>query len=188
MGHQDSKYRNSRNSRMEFDSVYFWTNTIKDWKCVLENNQYKEIIISSWRELVSRGMVVVYGFVIMPNHLHVIWEMKGPNGKEMPYASFNKYTSHMIINNLNSVSPNRLSEFKVDDNDRLFRIWQRDPLAILMDSKEKLEQKLTYLHNNPLQAHWILADSPENYRWSSAMFYEKGADDFGFITHYMDRF
>ena len=185
MGRQDIKYRNSR---MEFDSVYFWTDTVKDWICVLGNDKYKEIIISSWRELVYRKMVIVYGFVIMPNHLHVIWEMKEPNGKEMPHASFNKFTSHRIVNDLNSFSPKKLSKFKVDDNDRLFRIWQRDPLAILMDSREKLEQKLAYLHHNPLQVHWNLADSPENYRWSSAKFYENGIDDFGFLTHYMERF
>ena len=106
----------------------------------------------------------------------------------MPHASFNKFTSHMIVKDLNTISPKTLSKFKVDDNDRLFRIWQRDPLAILMDSREKLEQKLAYLHKNPLQSHWNLADRPENYPWSSALFYEKGTDDFGFITHYMDRF
>ncbi|MBN3583177.1 transposase [Algoriphagus aestuarii] len=173
---------------MEFNSVYFWTDSIKGWISVLEQNKYKEIIISSWRELVSRGMVIVYGFVIMPNHLLVIWEMKQPNGKEMPHASFNKFTSHMIINDLKVVSPKILSRFKVEDKDRLFRIWQRDPLAILLDSREKLEQKLNYLHNNPLQSHWNLSDSPENYPWSSALFNEKGIDEFGFITHYLDRF
>ena len=67
---------------MNFGEVYFWTDTIKDWKKLLNPDKYKEIIISSWHELVSRGLVVVYGFVIMPNHVHVVWEMKEPNGKE----------------------------------------------------------------------------------------------------------
>ncbi|GAA0878606.1 hypothetical protein GCM10009119_15740 [Algoriphagus jejuensis] len=177
-----------RNSHMEFDAVYFWTDTVKDWKCLLASDRYKEIVVKSWRELVSRGMVIVYGFVIMPNHLQVIWEMKEPNGKEMPHASFNKFTSHMIVKDLKAVSQGRLSDFRVEEEDRAFRVWQRDPLAILMDSREKLEQKLNYLHQNPLQAHWNLADRPENYRWSSALFYERGIDEFGFVTHYMDRF
>lgn len=181
---QESNYRNFK---MEFDSVYFWTDTVKDWNCILKQEKYKDIILSSWRELVSRGMVVIYGFVIMPNHLHVIWEMKKLNGKEMPHASFNKFTGHRIVSDLNEYNPKVLPKFKVDDNDRMFRIWQRDPLAVLLDSREKLEQKLTYLHNNPLQSHWNLTDSPENYRWSSALFYEQGLDEFGFLTHYMDR-
>ena len=78
--------------------------------------------------------------------------------------------------------------FKVDEKERKFRVWQRDPLAILMDGKLKLEQKIDYIHFNPLQEMWNLADSPENYRWSSAKFYETGEDEFGVLTHYMDRF
>ena len=53
--------------------------------------------------------------------------------------------------------------------------------------KELVFQKLNYSHNNPLQDHWKLADSPENYKWSSAKFYETGIDEFGFLTHYLDR-
>jgi REP element-mobilizing transposase RayT len=92
-GHIESKYRNSR---MEFDQVYFWTDTIKDWKLLLKQDKYKALIISSWQELVKRNQVVIYAFVIMPNHLHVVWEMREPNGKEMPHASFNKFTSVLI--------------------------------------------------------------------------------------------
>jgi len=57
-----------------------------------------------------------------------------------------------------------------------------------MDSKEKMEQKLEYIHLNPLQEHWSLVDRPEYYKWSSAMFYEKGIDEFGFLTHYGEKF
>jgi putative transposase len=81
-----------------------------------------------------------------------------------------------------------LEIFKVEEKGREYRIWKRDPLAVLMDSKMKVEQKITYIHENPMQEHWNLTDRPENYKWSSAHFYEKGLDEFGFITHYMERF
>ena len=68
---------------MQFDNVYFWTDTIKDWKRLLKPDKYKEVIISSWQELTDRKMIRVYGFVIMPNHLHIVWEMNEPNGKEI---------------------------------------------------------------------------------------------------------
>lgn len=185
MEHQPSQYRNSR---MIFGEAHFWTDTIKDWKKLLNQDKYKEIIISSWQELVSRGLVAVYGFVIMPNHIHVVWEMKEPNGKEAPHASFNKYTSHAILKDLKGSHPEVPPYFKVDDPERKYRIWQRDPLAILMDSRVKVEQKILYMHNNPLHERWNLADRPENYRWSSARFYESGTDEFKFLTHYLDRF
>ncbi|MCE7039743.1 transposase [Dyadobacter sp. CY312] len=183
--HLESKYRNSR---MEFDKVYFWTDTIKDWKHLLKQDKYKDLIISSWQELIRRENIVIYAFVIMPNHLHVVWEMKEPNGKEMGHASFNKFTSHLIVKDLKINHPNVLPHFKVDEKERQYRIWQRDPLAILMDTKLKVEQKINYIHNNPLHERWNLASRPEEYPWSSAEFYESGKDEFGILTHYGERF
>jgi hypothetical protein len=45
-------------------------------------------------------------------------------------------------------------------------------------------QKLGYIHDNPLQQKWQLADLPENYKYSSARFYETGEDEFRLLTHY----
>ena len=124
----------------------------------------------------------------MPNHLHVIWEMKEKNGREMPYASFNKATAHLITKDLKENHPAVLPYFKVTEREREYRIWQRDLLAVLMDSKDKFIQKFNYIHLNPLQEHWNLAKRPEEYEWSSANFYETGKDDFGFLTHFIERF
>lgn len=177
----------ARNSRMDFNQVYFWTSTIKDWKRLLTPDKYKEIIINCWRELVKRQKVAIYAFVIMPNHLHTVWEMLEPNGKEMPHASFNKFTSHQFLTDLRIHHPQVLPFFKVDD-ERRHRFWQRDALAVLMDDHAKMRQKVNYIHNNPLQERWNLAARPEEYAWSSAQFYETGLNDFGFLTDYRERF
>ncbi|MDN5200031.1 transposase [Fulvivirgaceae bacterium BMA10] len=179
----------ARKSRMFLNEVYFWTDTIKDWKHLLKQDQFKEIILNSWNFLVKKKKIVAYGFVIMPNHLHVIWEMLASNGREMPHASFNKFTSHMFLEELKVHNQNLLQEF-ISNNmaDRNHRFWQRDPLAILMDSKAKIEQKLDYIHLNPLQEQWNLTKDPEDYKWSSAKYYASGVDDFRFLSHYKDKF
>jgi len=115
-------------------------------------------------------------------------ERQGDRNAARPHASFNKYTSHTILKDLKANHSNVLPHFKVDDPERSHRIWQRDPLAILMDNQKKVEQKIIYMHNNPLHERWNLVDCPESYRWSSAGFYETGVDEFGILTHYMDRF
>lgn len=106
----------------------------------------------------------------------------------MPYASFNKFTSHSIAKEMMSNDPRLIANFLVDEPDRKVRIWQRDPLAVLMDTKNKVEQKIDYIHLNPLQSHWNLANRPEDYKWSSAYFYERGVNEFGFLTDYRERF
>ena len=177
-----------RKSIMNIDEVYFWTNTIKDWKHLLENDSFKGIIMDQLLWLKERNKVAVYGFVIMPNHMHIIWEMLDMNGKEKPYASFNKWTSSQFLKKLRVSNPEKITQHIERSADRNHRCWQRDALAIPMNSKLVVEQKLEYIHSNPLQGHWSLVSSPEDYKWSSAGFYQTGQDDFNLLTHYMNRF
>ncbi|AKQ47710.1 transposase [Rufibacter radiotolerans] len=173
---------------MQLGEVYFWTNTIKDWKKLLKPDKYKQVILEQLQWLVEQKKIAVYGFVIMPNHLHLIWEMLQMNGKEMPYASLNKWTSSSFLRDLRQHHPLALSSFVEDTKERKHRFWQRDPLAVLLPSKQLVEQKLEYVHLNPLQEHWQLALRPEDYLWSSANFYATGKDSFSILTHYQDRF
>lgn len=177
-----------RNSKMLLNEVYFWTDTIKDWNRLLEEDHYKMMIINCWKELIVRKKICIYGFVIMPNHLHILWEMLDKNGKETPYASFNKFTSHQFLNNIREHSTRKLNRYREVTIERNHRFWQRDPLAINVKSRRVAEQKLDYIHLNPLQEHWSLVRKPEDYKWSSARFYETGEDEFGIITHYRERF
>jgi len=51
----------------------FFTATILEWKHLLIEDKYKDIIIESLRFLVKEKRVVVYSFVLMPNHIHIIF-------------------------------------------------------------------------------------------------------------------
>ena len=52
----------------------------------------------------------------------------------------------------------------------------------LMD-KRGIYTKMEYIHHNPVAAG--LCVYPEDYKYSSAKFYETGKDAFGFLTHWM---
>jgi REP element-mobilizing transposase RayT len=181
-------FHHPRNSKMVLNEVYFWTDTVKDWHKIFKQEKYSILVIDVLFELVNSGHIKVYAFVIMPNHLHIVWELLKKNGKEMPHASFNKKTAHLIVKDLKANHPKVLPYFKVQETERQYRVWQNYPLAVLMDSQWKVEQKIDYIHLNPLQDHWNLAISPEEYKWSSAKFYEQGIDEFGFLTDYREVF
>jgi hypothetical protein len=51
------------------------------------------------------------------------------------------------------------------------KVWEDGYDAKDVFSPEFLRQKMTYIHNNPCQSHWRLAERPEEYVWSSARFY-----------------
>lgn len=177
-----------RNSFLEYNETYFWTCTIKDWKHLLKEDNYKELLISSLKKLVDKNLIEIYGFVIMPNHMHSILKPLKPNGKEKPSSSFLKETAHLIKKDLLINDQNILMHFLVSEADRSYRIWQRDALAIELFNEKILEQKLTYIHQNPIQEKWGLSVYPEDYYWSSAKFYETGIDDFKILKHYKDYF
>ncbi len=79
--------------------------------------------------------------------------------------------------------PQVLKIFEVDAKDRKYQVWQRNPLSIDLWAKEVYIQKMEYIHNNPVTAG--LCSYPEQYKYSSAKFYETGEDEFGILTHWV---
>jgi len=173
---------------MELEKIYFFTATILNWRKLLAPDKYKQMIVDSLKHLVDKQKIAVYAFVVMPNHIHLIWEMLEKNGKEMPHASFMKYTAHQFLEDLRAHHPQVLSYFEVEDKkERKHQFWERNSLPIWLYTPSVIHQKLTYIHHNPTTPQWALADDYVDYQYSSAKFYEMGQDDFGFLTHYQTR-
>ena len=168
-----------RQSFTELGKIYFWTATIHKWYQLLEKDEHKQILLDSLKFLSDKGLVSIYAFVIMPNHVHFIWQPHRLNGKESPLGSFLKFTAHKLLMQLKSDKED--SKYLVDIPNKKHEIWQRDPLATELISLEVAKQKLNYVHYNPISGKWNLAKDDISYRFSSARFYETGIDDFGFL-------
>ena len=173
-----------RQGQMDLDIPYFYTISIRNFRTLLKEDYLKMTIISSLQYLSQKEIIEVYGYVIMPNHVHLIWKFLKFNGKESPSASFNKFTAHQFRKYLLSNFPKELSNYIVNQNDRAMQFWQRDPLAIPLSCEDNLIQKLEYIHANPTQEKWHLANWPEEYKCSSARFYLTGVDEFNFLQHF----
>jgi putative transposase len=164
----------------------FFTATILEWKPLLKPDKYKDIILESLKFLVRNQRVKVYGFVIMPNHLHLLWKMEEPHKREDVQRDFLRFTAQQIKFDLVQHHPAVLEKFWVGAKDRQYQFWERNPLSVYCYSKAVTEQKLDYIHRNPVQEKWQLAPVPEDYPYSSARFYLEGKDEFGFLTHYLN--
>ena len=185
---KDFKYKGHRNSYTELNEVYFWTITINKWQHLLKQDENKMIIINSLQWLVQKELVKIYGYVIMPNHIHLMWEQLAMNGKEFPKNSFEKFTAKTLVSNMKAGHDINLKNYSVTATDRQYNIWLRDPLAIKVFSRDMASQKLDYMHLNPMQSHWLLCNNPVDYRFSSAIFYEQNVDEFGLLTHFGEVF
>ena len=93
-----------------------------------------------------------------------------------------KYTAQQLKRSLAKNNIEALASFKVNKYDREYQFWKREPLGIELISPVVFEQKLNYIHYNPVRAG--LCINPEDYYYSSARFYYEGADSFRMLTHY----
>jgi REP element-mobilizing transposase RayT len=128
------------------DYPQFFTATIQGWKKLLQPDKYKEIIINSLRFLVEDKRINLYAFVIMSNHIHLIWQMQALIHPEHVQRDFLKYTAQRIKHNLKKNHPPVLAHFKSDANDRSYQFWKRRPLSIELRTDMVYRQKLDYIH------------------------------------------
>ncbi len=54
----------------------FFTATLLNWIPLLKDDQYKDTIIRSLHFLKTKQCIKIYAFVIMPNHMHLIWQIQ----------------------------------------------------------------------------------------------------------------
>jgi putative transposase len=167
---------------MEQDKLYFITSTILNWNHLLSNDSYKNIIINEWRHRVQLGHIKIYGFVIMPNHYHAVINILSPAIPADILRDIHKWISRQIINDLKVTAPQELNKYKVEAKDRTYQIWERNALTIVLYTPDVIAQKLKYIHENPLQEHWKLVNTPENYKYSSAGFYSQNEMSWDFLT------
>jgi REP element-mobilizing transposase RayT len=189
-----------------YHNAEFFTSTILNWQHLLADDNCKQIVVDSLEWLTKEERCNVYGFVIMPNHIHLMWQVKQPavgvpasltvgvpanggedsNGKHRVQDAFRSYTSHGFKKYLKANHSSRLEEYRVDKSDRAYQFWQRGYNVKECWTEKFFLQKLEYIHNNPCQEHWSLVKHPEMYKWSSSHFYNTGKTDYAWLRHYKD--
>ena len=163
---------------------HFFTATNLEWKKLLQTDKYKDIVIESMRYLVKQKRVIIYGFVIMPNHIHLIWQLQAGQKRENIQRDFLKHIAQTIKEDMLLNNPGDLKAYLVNAKDRKYQFWERNALSVEIWSEKVFMQKLNYMHENPLRAG--LCKYYLEYKYSSAMFYHTGIDNWGFLTHLRD--
>lgn len=161
----------------------FLTSTILKWQHLLQDDYCKQMVVDSLAWLTEQQRCTVYGFVIMPNHIHLLWRIGGGFVRREVQTALLSFTAHRFKAYLQD-HPSELRKFYAGEKDRLYQFWEQDSMVKECWSDAFFEQKLNYVHNNPCQPHWRLCRTPEEYPWSSAAFYYTGKKNFPFLHHY----
>ena len=169
---------------MKYPTIWpqFFTATILNWKHLLKEDEYKDIIIECLKFMVDDKRIGINAFVIMSNHVHIIWQPLQHYTLTQIQTSFMTYTAKAIKKKLLQHKPDVLETLKVNKYDRTYQIWKREPLSIELFTEKAFMQKLEYVHNNAVAAGLVI--NAEEYKYSSAKFYLLGIDEFNLVTHY----
>ena len=120
----------------------------------------------------------------MTNHFHLIWKISDRFERRNVQGALFSFTAHGFKSRIENNKPDILENFLVNKSDREYQFWEREPMVKEYWTKKFFQQKFNYTYFNPCQPHWNLSDVPENYKYSSARFYETGIKDFSFLTHF----
>ena len=167
-----------------YSGLYFTTATIKGWKHLLKPDNYKMIVTDAMTFLAERQEVWFYAFVIMPNHIHWIWQLQGETILSSVQQRMLKYVAGQIRVDLQTHHPLVLEQFKSERKDREHQFFKDRPLSVTLFSEKVVWQKMEYIHLNPTQEKWRLATKAEEYVYSSASLYIHGDRRWPFLRHF----
>ncbi len=161
----------SRYKFVEQDALYFLTCTIVDWLPTFQSPAYFEIITNSLTYCRKNKNMRLYAYVIMENHLHLV---AGAPDLSRVIKEFKSFTAREIIALTKSAGRTELlNQFMLQKkrykDDSKHQVWQEGAHPQIIRDEEVLNQKIAYIHNNPVRRGYV--DAPEHWRYSSARNY-----------------
>ncbi len=157
---------------------YFCTITVLDWLPVLIEARYIDPIIESLRFCQQHKALEVFAFVVMPNHLHLI----AAAGEHLHpiMRDLKRFTSRTIHDRLREDGRGTCLAWLEAATQRARRLrselglWQDGFHPQALYSANVFEQKLNYLHDNPVRKG--LVQRADDWWYSSASFYNRRKD------------
>ncbi|MFD2919187.1 transposase [Terrimonas rubra] len=165
----------------ESEGVFFITFTNYQWRPLIAICNGYDIVYNWFDYLKDQGHYIL-GYVIMPNHVHVLIAFKNCNKSLNTIVGNGKrFMAYAIVSRLQEMKQDiLLSELsgavsgKEKERNKKHEIWEPS-----FDWKECrnnvfILQKLNYIHDNPCKGKWSLVNAPYEYQHSSAGFYITG--------------
>ncbi|WP_303316694.1 transposase [Flavivirga abyssicola] len=159
--------------------AHYVTFTVVEWIDVFTRKAYKDIIIKSLDYCIKEKGMIVYGYVIMSNHIHLVLQ-SASNDLSGLIRDFKKFTAKAIINHIKTEIESR-REWMLDlfskatgthNRNKVYQFWRYGNHPEEIYSEKFLWSKLDYIHLNPVRSG--LVEKASHYKYSSAKNYVVG--------------
>ena len=163
----------------EQEKAHFVTATVVDWLDVFSRKNYRDCIIECFDYCIKNKGMVLYGYVVMSNHIHMIIQSNDGKLSDL-LRDFKKFTAKTILEKIQNEPESRrewmLERFKLATETHLrnknYQFWQYGNHAEEIFTEHFLWSKLDYIHMNPLRAG--IVTRIDDYIYSSASNYING--------------
>lgn len=161
----------TRWQKSEHAGLRFLTGNVYRRMPLFKRPEYCRLLLDSLDFCRRKYGLHVYGFVIMPDHFHLLMGVPGKDVLANFLRDWKGFTAHSVVEHLRT--PERralLRKFEASNTrrrkDSRFHIFQPDTHVEFVLSRRFAMQKLNYIHKNPVVAG--LVDNPVDYPFSSA--------------------
>jgi len=162
------------------DGIYFVTFTVVNWIDVFIRERYKMILVNSLKYCQEKKGLEIFAWCVMSSHIHLI--IRAKEGYQLPaiIRDFKKYTASQLLRSIaDKTQPESRREWllwmfersaKRNSRNTNHQLWQQNNHTEELFSPHFMEQKLNYIHQNPVLEGWVA--QPAHYLYSSAINYE----------------
>jgi putative transposase len=156
------------------DELYYVTLTVAGWVDVFTRNCYKNILVNNLQCCQQNEQLEIYCYVIMSNHLHLSCCRLDKDLTEL-LGRYKSNTAKQIIKEIKDNPHESRREWllylfqyfaKTNKQYSNNHFWQYTNYPLLLYSNRIIQQKVDYIHMNPVRAG--LVTEPEHYLYSSA--------------------
>ena len=162
------------------EGLYFVSFATVYWIDLFVRDIYCSIVLESLDYCRKNKGLDVYCWCMMPSHIHLIISAKEKN-PEIVLGRFKEFTSKKLVQEIESNLEESRREWLLwmfekagskTSNVKRRQLWQHHNKPIELWSSHVIDQKVTYIHENPVEAGFVM--EPEHWKYSSAIDYSGG--------------
>ena len=161
------------------EAAYFVSFATVYWIDVFTRQMYFNVLEESINYCRSEKGMEVFAYCFMPSHVHLIF--RSTNGDPSGLIrDFKGFTSRKIIRTITENPQESRKEWLLEmfqragdgkSNVRQCQFWQQHNKPIELWSDAVIQQKIDYIHNNPVEAGFVT--DPVDWKYSSARNYQE---------------
>lgn len=151
------------------EDLHYLTYATVGWVDVFTRPLYKDILVESLRYCQREKGLVLFAWCIMSNHVHLIARARPGQKLQDNLRDYKKFTAKAVVRAIEQNPQESRREWllvQLSDADGGIQLWQRDLHPVWLRRPDIIEQKLRYIHRNPVQEG--LVEEPHHYLYSSA--------------------